>query len=90
MVADDGAVLSMLTKTVAFAVLPALSTAVPTTGCFAASFETVTGAGHDRIPDSESEHVKLTVTFVLFQPFAFAAGDAVAVIAGGVGSVVEV
>ena len=78
----------MLTRTVAFAVLPALSTAVPTTGCFAPSVETVTGAGHDRIPDPESEQAKLTVTSVLFQPFSLAAGDAVAVIVGGVGSVV--
>ena len=71
-----------------FAVLPALSTAVPTIGCFAPSVETVTGAGHAWIPDSESEQTKLTMTSVLFQPFSLAAGDAVAVIVGGVGSVV--
>ena len=36
------------------------------------------------IPDSPSEQVKLTVTFVLFQPFAFAAGARLPEIVGAV------
>jgi len=38
------------------------------------------------IPDLESAQVKLTVTLVLFQPAAFGAGAAIAVIVGGVSS----
>jgi hypothetical protein len=37
-------------------------------------------------PDSESEHAKLTVTSLLFQPFAFAAGDRDALAVGAVRS----
>ncbi len=35
-------------------------------------------------PDSESVHVKLTVTVLLFQPLAFAEGDLEPVMVGGV------
>ena len=43
----------------------------------------ITGGGQPpRIADSGSTHVKLTVTAVLFQPAAFAAGDADAEIVG--------
>src|SRR5829696_7821171 len=44
----------------------------------------VTGAVHERTPDSPSLQVKLTVTFELFQPFAFAGGDTTAEIDGAV------
>src|SRR5438477_4893584 len=40
--------------------------------------------GHVLIPDSASEHTNLTVTFVLFQPLALAAGVATTAIVGGV------
>jgi len=36
------------------------------------------------MPDSVSAHVKRTVTFVRFQPFAFGAGVTAAVMVGGV------
>ncbi len=38
------------------------------------------------MPDKESEQVKLTVTFVLFHPFAFATGKAAPLMEGGVES----
>ena len=40
------------------------------------------GVGHDIVPESASLHVKVTVTSVLFHPFAFAAGARVATIEG--------
>src|SRR5258708_7081279 len=67
-----GEVLSMLMLlTVVDAKLPATSTQVPLTDCAAPSVETTPGAGGlpAASPDSESEHVKLTITSVLFQPF---------------------
>jgi hypothetical protein len=45
---------------------------------------TVTGDGQLCIPKAGSEQVKVTVTLVLFQPFAFGWGDIVAEIAGGI------
>src|SRR6266511_505446 len=70
-----GAVLSMsMLPTVAVAELSALSTAVPVTDWFAPLAVFVVGPLHDLMPETLSEQVKLTVTSVLFQPFAFAAG----------------
>src|SRR4051794_21435094 len=40
--------------------------------------------GHVLIPDSVSEHTNFTVTFVLFQPLALAAGVATTLMVGGV------
>src|SRR5438046_441651 len=42
----------------------------------------VTGAGHVATSDPASEQVKVTVTSVLFHPFAFGGVDAAAVIVG--------
>ena len=70
-----GSVLSMLTFAGSVALLPALSTAVPVAAWFAPSLEIVKGAVQLAIPDTPSAQVKVTVTFVLFQPFAFADGD---------------
>jgi hypothetical protein len=47
----------------------------------------VIGEAELSTPDSESEHEKLTVTSVLFQPFAFAAGDCDALTVGAVLSI---
>src|SRR5271168_3163224 len=82
-----GGVLSRLTMTLAVAVLPALSVAVPLMVWFAASVETTMGAGQTAMPEPESEHVKVTVTLELFQPLALGAGAATAVIVGGVLSI---
>jgi hypothetical protein len=85
--ATAGGVLSMLIPlTVAEAELPARSWHVPLTDWFASSVERVVGAGGlpGARPESASAHWKLTVTFVLFQPFAFATGVADPEMVGGV------
>ena len=82
-----GAVLSRLTTAGSVALLPARSTAVPGTGCAAPSVEIVCGAVQEAIPDSASVQSKVTVTSELFQPAAFAAGDRVCPIVGGVRSI---
>jgi len=71
----DGGVLSTSSVRDAVAELPALSSAVPEMTWPAPSVVTLTGAVHDATPDVESAHVKVTVASVLFQPFAFGAGD---------------
>src|SRR6266853_6074616 len=65
-------------------VFPATSVAVPETVCLAPSAETTTGAGHCATPERESAQLKLTVTFVLFQPAASGSGNAAAAKVGGV------
>ena len=75
---------------------PALSLQVPVfvTDPFSSSVLTVAPATVlVAMPDCTapvSAHAKLTVTSVLFQPFAFAAGDRLPVIIGGVRSMVQV
>ena len=69
-----GLVLSMLTVAGSVVLLPALSVAVPMTDWFWPSVETGWGVVQLAIPDSGSAHVKVTVTFVLFQPLRFASG----------------
>jgi hypothetical protein len=66
--------------------LPATSNTVPLMDCPIPSVVIVCGGGQVTTPDKLSEHVKVTVTGVLFQPVADAAGDCVAVIVGGVKS----
>src|SRR5947207_59984 len=86
-----GAVLSMLMPlTVALALLPAMSVAVPVTLCPAPSAVSVTGGVSEAMPEVGSAAVKVTVTSVLFQPKAFAAGDREPVIIGGVSSTLTV
>src|SRR5882672_4959852 len=79
-----GAVLSMFTVMLAVAVFPALSIAVPEITWLAPSALTIVFAGQVLMPEPVSEQMNFTVTFVLFQPFALAAGVATAVIVGGV------
>src|SRR5687768_3456947 len=69
-----GAVVSMLTCTVAVAALPARSRATPTIGWTAPSPLTVTGVGQLAIPDPPSAQVNVTPTGALCHPAAFAAG----------------
>src|SRR5437763_6109024 len=74
----------LMPLTVAEAVLPALSLAVPVTDCAAPSLVRIVGPAQLATAESASAQVKLTVTSLLFQPAAFAAGDAAPVIVGGV------
>jgi hypothetical protein len=87
-----GAVLSMLMPPFVAEVLtfPALSMQVPLADWFAPSVDSSTAAEQEAIPDSVSVPLKLTVTLVLFQPFAFGAGDAVADALGAVLSMLTV
>src|SRR3954471_3143934 len=70
-----GLALSMLTVAGSVAEFPALSTAVPGTGCAWPGI--VTGCGPVRLatPESASAQWNVTVTSVLFQPLSFASGD---------------
>src|SRR5262249_46216486 len=79
-----GGVLSMFSVTLADALLPARSVAVPLTTCPAPSAVTVTGCGQLAMPDPSSLQVKVTVTSVLFQPAALGGGAALALMLGGV------
>ena len=69
-----GEALSRFMLTLVVAVLPALSTAVPVTTWLAPFVDTIVGPEQEAIPDEVSAHVKLTVTFELFQPLEFGAG----------------
>ena len=62
---------------VAAAELPATSTHALVTDCPAPAVETMASKGGlpAASPEPPSEHVKLTVTSVLFQPLAFGGGD---------------
>jgi hypothetical protein len=81
-----GGVLSMLMPETAAALLllPALSVHVPEADWPAPSEASGTGAVHPAIPDRLSLPAKLTVTVVLFQPAALAAGAALPDAVGGV------
>ena len=74
----------MFSVTVAVAVLPALSVAVPDTICSWPSVLTRREGGQDAMPDPASLHVKPTCTSERFHPALLAAGEAAAVIVGGV------
>ena len=82
-----GFVLSMLTNAGSEAVFPALSVAVPMTLWCAPSANNVVEPTQLGIPDTASAHANVTVTSVLFQPLAFASGDCVWLIVGGVLSI---
>src|SRR6266568_5652313 len=77
-----GGVLATVRVTLVEAVLLARSTAVPVTTWPAPSAETTTGPVQFAMPEVASEHVKVTVTLVLFQPLPLAGGSARAVIVG--------
>src|SRR5688500_10947253 len=86
--ASVGAVLSMLMlSTLALAVLPALSTALPSTDWFPPSLTTSTGAEQLAMPDSASEHSKDTLTSVLFQPKPLPSGWRLPLIDGAMPSI---
>lgn len=85
-----GAVLSRLTVSVADAVLPARSAAVPLTSWFAPSVVTVIGAGQLATPEVLSTQVKLTVTSLWFQPARLGWGVIVGDNVGGVLSMLSV
>jgi len=85
-----GGLLSRLTLTDAVAVFPALSRAVPEITWFAPSVVTWTGAGQTSTPLPPSTQENVTVISVLFQPAASGTGVAVAVILGGVLSLLTV
>src|SRR2546423_4715500 len=59
------------------------SLAVPVTDCAAPSLLSVVGPAQLATAESASAQVKLTVTSLLFQPAAFAAGAAAPGIVGG-------
>ena len=85
-----GGVLSMLIPvTAAFAELPARSVQVPFADWLAPSLDRIVGEGGlpAANPDSESLQVKLTVTSLLFQPLAFAAGEGDPLMLGSVLSI---
>ena len=85
-----GGVLSILRLRDVPAVFPALSVAVPEILCFAPSVLTVVAAGQAATPDRPSEQVNATVTLLLFQPAALAAGVAVELMVGAVLSILTV
>jgi len=79
-----GGVLSSLITTVAVPVAPAASVTVPLTGMVAPSVEMSCGEGQLVIGAPPGVQVKLTVTFVLFQPAELGPGEGVAMMVGGV------
>src|SRR5689334_3234816 len=64
--------------------LPALSVQPPLADCPEPSPDRTIGAEHESRPERLSLPVMVTVTLLLFQPFAFGAGKAPAVAVGGV------
>jgi len=70
----SGGVRSMFTVAVAFELLPSLSVAVPEADCPAPSWVNVLAGLQAVTPERASEQLKLTVTFVLFQPELVGAG----------------
>jgi hypothetical protein len=68
-------------------ILPALSVQVPDADCPDPSVLKMTGAVQEAMPDPASVPLKLTVTFVLFQPLAFGAGKALALADGAILSI---
>ena len=85
-----GGVVAILRLMLVVAVFPATSVTVPLITWFAACVLTVSGCGQLPIGALAAVQVKLTVTLELFQPFAFAAGEAEAVIVGGVVAIFNV
>src|SRR6266852_2073043 len=80
-----GGVLSILIPLlVAEALLPALSLQVPVEDCPAPSVLRVAAGSQVSMPERLSVPLNVTVTFVLFQPAALGAGEALAVTVGGV------
>ena len=82
-----GRVASTPTVTLTDPVFPALSVAVPDTTRLETSPGTVRGAGQARIPESASTQVNVTVIGWFDQPPTLSAGETVAVMVGGVGSI---
>ncbi|PYQ14047.1 MAG: hypothetical protein DMF80_13405 [Acidobacteria bacterium] len=74
----------MFMVTLVVAAFPATSAAEPVMTWFAPSVVTATGDEHDAAPLSASKHLKVTVTFELFQPPASGGGSMTPVMVGGV------
>lgn len=79
-----GRACSRFTFAEAVAVFPARSVAVPETAWFAPSLDIDEGEGQVAIPESESPHVKLTVTGAVSHPLEFGAGEIFGITVGGV------
>src|ERR1700692_989716 len=85
-----GGVLPILSVTLAVLVFAAASVSVPLMTWFAPSVLTTCGLGQLVMGAVEAVQVKLTVTLVLFQPFALGPGQATATIDGKVSSTFNV
>jgi hypothetical protein len=85
-----GGVLSSLITTLVMAVAPAASVTVPETGMFAPSVVMTWRKGQLVIGAAPAVQVKLTVTFVLFQPAPFGRGATTGMICGGVSEIFSV
>src|SRR5437667_3571667 len=77
----------MLTLALTEVVLPAWSIAIPVTFWAAPSVVTVCGIGQLAIPEIASEHEKVRVSVVSFQPLLFGGDAATALIVGAVVSI---
>jgi len=83
-----GKVSSMLSVTLAVAMFPAASVTVPLTIWPMPCDEIVCGPGQLTIAALPAPQLNVTVTLVLFQPFALGAGETEAEMEGGVAAVV--
>src|SRR5579859_1501076 len=86
----EGGVSSILTVAVVVLVFPATSVLLPVASCPLPSLVNANGEAQVATPESVSAQVKLTVTLVLFQPNDVGWGVSVAVIEGGVLSILSV
>ncbi len=85
-----GGVLSRLIVAETEAVFPPRSVEVPEMTWLDDSVLVVMGEGQFGTPERESAQAKVTVTFELFQPLEFAAGEGLAVMVGAVSSMFTV
>jgi hypothetical protein len=84
-----GKVVLTFNVTLVDALFPATSVAVPVI-TWLAPCATVTGPGHEAIPEIASEQVNVTVAFWLIHPLLLGAGETAAVITGGLVSMFNV
>jgi hypothetical protein len=79
-----------LNVTLVDVVFPALSVAVPLNTCPVPAVVTLMGAGQTAMPESPSEQLNVITAGAVTTPFAPGTGDTVAVMAGGVLSMLSV
>ena len=84
LITNAAGVLSIFSVTLVEPVSPFASVAVPLTTTLLPSVDTVCGPGQLVTGELPGMHVNVTVTFVLFHPAPFGAGDLEAVIHGAV------